>query len=211
MFVTNGKVITTKDQTDLASLEKFIESVFNNWATIKGKEVIPESYYEERERYSCYVIPEGMELNFLIEEGCEYLPIEKDDVIEQRGYKNVTYKYNFTAEESANNADQLARFVHEGNSIEAQKKEIMSGLKAQKDEADAKVAKFANFVTAGYMMKDEDCKVVLNFQTGKRQYFSKETNLIVKEENLHMEDRQLLLGLPFAEIESSQEEASSEE
>jgi hypothetical protein len=194
MFVTNGKVVTTKDQNDLESLSKFIEAVFNNWATIKGKEIDINSYYEERENYVCYAVPEGMEINFLIEEGCDYLPIEQDDVIEVRGFSSITYKHNFSQEESTNNAEQLARFVQEGNSIEAKKKEIMSGLKAEKDEADAKVSKFANYVSSGYMMKDEDCKVVINYGLKKRQYFSKSTGLMVKEENLHAEDLQMVLS-----------------
>jgi hypothetical protein len=195
MFVTNGKVITTKDQTDLESLQKFIEAIFQNFGTIKGVDIEPQEFYEERQTYVCYNIPDGMELNYLIDEGCEYVAIEPSDIIEKRGTVLVTFKYQFTPEEIGNNADQLARFVMEQDEIEQEKKEVMSQYKAKLDEASAKISKYANWVRSGYEMRDEDCRLVLDYGKGKRMHFSKKSGKLVKEENLWPDDRQLMLSL----------------
>lgn len=198
MFVTNGKVFTTRDQNDLESLKKFAEQVFEEFSSSRNLEtpLEPMDYYQETPKYACFRYAEGMTLTDLFEAGADYVALEAEDRVEKREKQQVLFKHMFTAEEHHNNAEMLASVIIERRQIKNEAKEIASQYKARIDEKDAQTDKYSNMVSNGYEMREEECRVFMNFQDNMKEFVSTKTNQIVKTEPLSHEDKQLFIQFP---------------
>jgi hypothetical protein len=198
MFITNAKVFTTRDQNDLETLERFATNLFDQYNQVKRTMIPlePKDFFEERSNYSCYKVPEGMSLQFLLDNGCEYVALESDDSIERPGRQLITHKYQFKPEEVAQNSDQLARFVIEKKEIESDFREVKSSYKAKLDEKDAQINKYSHYVAQGFDMRDVECRVLVNYKEKVKQYISIATNEVIKTEELNNEDYQYFISFP---------------
>jgi hypothetical protein len=198
MFITNAKVFTTRDQNDLETLERFAQNLFDQYNALRKTTIPlePADFFEERKTYSCYKVPEGMTLQFLLDNGAEYVALESDDSIERPGKQLVIHKYQFKPEEIAQNSDQLARYVIEKKEIEGDLKEVKSAYKARLDEKDAQIGKYSHYVAQGFDMRDVECRVLVNYKEKQKQYISISSNEIIRTEELNSDDYQYFISFP---------------
>lgn len=196
MLVTNLKQVTIAQQSSPEMIEKlksFAEELFQAHNLEKGEELVAEDYLQDNGELVYYDLPKTMDTNLPLNMGCVLKAFNGTSVIQKPGKVIETIKYQFTQEEHQSNCDQLARYNIEHNQIENEKKEVMSSYKAKLDENRARIDKFANYVSNGFEVKEENCEVFLDFDRKKRVYKSIRTGAIVKETDFYHDDLQMVL------------------
>ena len=104
-------------------------------------------------------------------------------------------KYNFNKEELVEIAANLATKCQDKQSIEDEKKSVVSNYKAQLDGVDAEINKLSTNYRLGFEFRFMEC--ILSFDDKKkiRTYRRCDNNEIVKTEPMTTEDFQEMLPL----------------
>lgn len=84
--------------------------------------------------------------------------------------ENFDFKYKFSPEELAEKSTQLAKACEERNSLEDQKKSVMSDFKAKIDQKAAEVNILSGHINAGYEYVTKTCTVQYDFDKGVKIY-----------------------------------------
>ncbi len=198
MFVTNGKKITVQDAQDEDSLKKFAEELFDGWNKYKGlkgkKALKPDKFMLTAaasgiER-AAIEVPEKMDLNFILDFGCELKALFHNDVISKRGRASHEVKHVFTEEEAATNAMKLASACQELQALDNEMKQVQAGYGHRIKAAKAQQGLLANHVANGYDIRNIEVEVVLDFSSQMRRYIDPANKKPVGEEPLTPEDYQ---------------------
>lgn len=114
--------------------------------------------------------------------------------------KKVTeyLKYQFSEEETRENAKRLARKNQEIAELELKKKQLAADLKAEMDTAAADAARLARWVNDEYDFRMVDCEIMLNSpREGQKTMFRLDTGEVVKTEKMTADEMQQVME--FAE------------
>ena len=195
-IITNKKIITTKDQSDLETLTKFMQDMAQAFKTANNKKKVieVEQYFEEGDNYAYYYKPEGIDSEFIINFGAELVALDNSDIIEKNGTKFETVKYEFSGEELNSITSEMTTAVIEKEQLLAEKKKVVSGYTAREREFDAKISRLAQNNNSGFEMRERACIEVLDFSTNQKHYKDKETGKTLKTVEMLPADRQLLFN-----------------
>lgn len=118
---------------------------------------------------------------------------EKTGKTVSKGDFKTPVKHIFADEEKAEIAQRIAENLHS-------KKEKEDELKAIRDQYKAAISTFENEIYQlsqqyrdGFVVREEVCELVLNFDVNRREYWSRLTGELAKTEPLTEADRQLSL------------------
>jgi hypothetical protein len=119
-------------------------------------------------------------------------PLIKGRVMANRTKKIAEYlKYQFSVEETRENAKRLARKNQELAELELKKKQLAADIKAEIDNANADAAKLARWVNDEYDFRMVDCEVMLDSPTaGLKTVYRLDTAEVVKQEKMSTEEMQ---------------------
>src|SRR5690242_13801523 len=100
-------------------------------------------------------------------------------------------KYQFSTEETRENAKRLARKNQELAELELKKKQLAADIKSEIDTANADAAKLARWVNDEYDFRMVDCEVMLDSPSaGQKTVYRIDTGEIVKTEKMNSEEMQ---------------------
>jgi hypothetical protein len=100
-------------------------------------------------------------------------------------------KYQFSVEETRENAKRLARKNQELAELELKKKQLAADIKAEIDNANADAAKLARWVNDEYDFRMVDCEVMLDSPAaGLKTVYRLDTAEVVKQEKMSTEEMQ---------------------
>lgn len=110
---------------------------------------------------------------------------------------NEYLKYEFTAEETAENAKDLARRTMALAELELKKRQLAADIKAETDKVTAEVARLSRFVNDEYDFRMIACTVNFNDpMNGKKTIFRKDTGEAVRTDD--MDGSEMQEPLPLA-------------
>lgn len=132
---------------------------------------------------------------FAIKEGALRPLLEGRQV--KRNEKCTEYlKYQFTPEETAINAKDLARQNQALIELELKKKQLMTDLKAEFDKASMEVARLSRWVNDEYDFRQVPCVIKYNSpKTGRKLIVREDTGEIVRDDDMSAEEGQEILPL----------------
>lgn len=105
-------------------------------------------------------------------------------------------KYQFSEEETKDNAKRLARKNQELAELELKKKQLAADIKSEMDAATADAARLARWVNDEYDFRMVDCEVMLDSPTaGQKTIFRLDTGEVVKTEKMSADEMQQTLAL----------------
>ena len=115
----------------------------------------------------------------------------------KRNEKCTEYlRYQFTPEETATNAQDLARKTQAIAELELMKKQLAADLKAKMDAALAEVAKLARWVNDGHDFRSLPCIVKFNDpRNGRKTIFREDTGEVVRTDDMDASESQEELPL----------------
>lgn len=105
-------------------------------------------------------------------------------------YEKRWCKYEFTAEELSDIAEKLAIKTQELEEVEDEKKAVMSSYKERLERIAGDVKTAARFYKDRYEMRDIECVVERDFETGEVRFVRTDTGQIAHREKMTMADRQ---------------------
>jgi hypothetical protein len=110
--------------------------------------------------------------------------IERGNV--KRNEKCTEYlRYQFTAEETTENAKDLARRTMALAELELKKKQLAADIKAETDKVTAEVARLSRFVNDEYDFRMISCLIEYNSpKVGKKTIVREDTGEIVRNEDM---------------------------
>lgn len=103
--------------------------------------------------------------------------------------ENYNFQYTFTQEEIKEKSKQLAKSCEERNSLEDDKKSVMSDFKAKIDSKSAEINVLSNHINTGHEWLNKTCDVEYDFDAGKKIYYWE--GMRVGEEKMKSADYQL--------------------
>jgi hypothetical protein len=112
--------------------------------------------------------------------------------------KSVTkqLKYDFTAIEAFENAQQLARKNQALVEAQLKRKHVASNMKADEESINAEIQRYARYVNDGFDFRDTECRVVLNSpHLGLKRIIRVDTGEIVEECRMEEHEKQERLPL----------------
>ena len=107
--------------------------------------------------------------------------------------KKVTeyLKYQFSEDETRDNAKKLARKNQELAELELKKKQLAADIKSEIDSANADAARLARWVNDEYDFRMVECEVILNSPiVGQKTTCRLDTGEIVKTDRMSSEEMQ---------------------
>lgn len=103
-------------------------------------------------------------------------------------------KYQFSPEETHENAKQLARKNQQLTELDLKKKQMAADLKSELDTATAETARLARWVNDEYDFRMVDCEVILDSpEAGQKTLYRLDTGEVVKTEKMTPEELQQVL------------------
>jgi hypothetical protein len=126
-------------------------------------------------------------------------PAEQPEKEQEQGMKTKKcteyLKYQFTEEETRENAKKLARKNQELAELDLKKKQIAADIKAETDAANADAARLARWVNDEYDFRMIDCEVMLNSPgEGQKTTYRVDTGEVVKTEKMTADEMQQALA-----------------
>lgn len=119
--------------------------------------------------------------------------------------KYVEVRHNFTEKENLVLQDEMVKAMIELKKVEAEKKQVVKSYQTKMDELEKRSFENAELIARGYEVKDIECKVLLNFEEGKKYYEDcNEIDTIRKVEALEKNDYQLQLFVKKEDQENKQ-------
>ena len=100
-------------------------------------------------------------------------------------------KYQFSEDETRDNAKKLARKNQELAELELKKKQLAADIKSEIDSANADAARLARWVNDEYDFRMVECEVILNSPiVGQKTTCRLDTGEIVKTDRMSSEEMQ---------------------
>ncbi len=96
---------------------------------------------------------------------------KNDQIVIQKLPELRNVKHTFSPDELQKFSRQLAEACASKDSLDAEKKSVMSSYKSKIDDADAKVQLLSKHINMGYEHRMAECEVRKNFETGKKEYW----------------------------------------
>lgn len=106
--------------------------------------------------------------------------------------ENYQFKYVFSEDELKDKSKQLARAIQSRLELEDEKKTAVTEFKAKIEAKVSESNLISNHINNGYEYLFKTCEVVLNFETGRKQYFYE--GVQVGEEPMTKDDYQKEIG-----------------
>ena len=106
-------------------------------------------------------------------------------------YKKEWCKYEFSAEEKRDNAQTLAIKTQDLEQAEDEKKSVMSTYKERIDKIALEVKSAARMYKDGYEMRDIECVVERDFDSGVVKFVRTDNGEIARTSKMTMAERQL--------------------
>ena len=100
-------------------------------------------------------------------------------------------KHTLTQEEMYSVTKELARETMELPRIQDRKAEAVAQFKLKETECQAKINRLAQVVNNGYDYREQECRVDFNPQTKRKFYISVDTDEIVDERAMEVDDFQV--------------------
>ncbi len=127
---------------------------------------------------------------------------------EKAEYQKKWCKYEFTAHELRDIAEKLAIKTQELEQVEDEKKAVMSSYKERIERIQSDMKKAASLYKDGYEMRDIECVVDRNFETGEVRFIRTDNGIVVHTEKMTMAERQQRLDdLPKIGDQSTEDDA----
>jgi hypothetical protein len=105
-------------------------------------------------------------------------------------------KYEFSEEETRDNAKSLARTSQQLSELELKKKQMMADIKSEIDDANAYAARLARWVNDEYDFRNVECEVTFDTPSpGWKTIVRLDTGESVKEARMTSEEMQQALPL----------------
>ncbi len=104
-------------------------------------------------------------------------------------------KYQFSAEETRENAKRLARKNQELAELELKKKQLAADIKAETDAGNAEAAKLARWVNDEYDFRMVECEIIYDSPlAGEKTVYRLDTGEVVKTVKMTAEECQQSLA-----------------
>jgi hypothetical protein len=101
-------------------------------------------------------------------------------------------------EEKLLRGEVIGHKLNELGRIQAAKKEAASSYKAQEEAAQGTVSVMGRALASGYEMRDVECRILMDFKNATVAYERCDTNEIVEERRMTVQERQMRLPLDEA-------------
>ena len=109
--------------------------------------------------------------------------------------EEVMAKHVFSVEERLELSQKLAASMQKSAQIENEKKQVMSGYKAQLDALSSNENSLATQIANGYEMRNTPCIVTMEYNTGKKLYHHRTSGELIYEAAMSQTDYQQKLPL----------------
>lgn len=104
----------------------------------------------------------------------------------------VPVRHEFSNTELLEKSNEIAECVSTKAKLEAEKKTNAAEFKNKIDKEAAQITLLSGHINNKYATVDKACELYANFDTKKREYRLKETGEVVKVEDLHASDYNIL-------------------
>jgi hypothetical protein len=101
------------------------------------------------------------------------------------------FQYHFTNEELDEMKREIVKKINEKNDLEDSKKTVMAEMNAKVKGIEEGINSLTRQVTNGFIWKWAECKLSLNFENNKREWYDCKTSELICQEPLLPEDFQL--------------------
>lgn len=127
-------------------------------------------------------------------------------------YEMRMCKYEFDESELSNVARKLADKTQEADEVERQKKSAMATFKEKSEAIGSEIATAARLYKDGYEMRNIECVVERDFETGEVRYIRTDNGLVAHTSKMTMAERQRRIEsmLPKEDEEMPDEKTDAE-
>ena len=119
-------------------------------------------------------------------------------------------RHYFTDEEKLDVSNKISEAIISKSRLEGDLKTVQSQFRSRITEASAEISGLAQKLNAGWEMQEVECRIVRDFDEGIVRFVSIETDEVVEERPMSIDERQMRLGDTDEETESKSEEAVDE-